>query len=224
MLSLGCDRRNMPLTGSRFLLRSRTRRDPACAAVVTDTVHGYVVDGGVVNVMNVGDIYVIHRAVVIELAMVPAATLVTSAKVAKTVIDAAIKSDCWPPVARVENEPDTIPAPIGRRPKESHLRGGHPRAWHPVVISEAGIPGPVTRCPDPAWSWTRRLHINRQGRRTKIDCDANRDLREDLTDEVVKFFPVYSYLVVYRPETKPLQIVSILHGHRDVPAILKDRL
>ncbi len=25
--------------------------------------------------------------------------------------------------------------------------------------------------------------------------------REDLTDEVVKFFPVYSYLVVYRPET-----------------------
>lgn len=48
--------------------------------------------------------------------------------------------------------------------------------------------------------------------------------REDLTDEVVKFFPVYSYLVVYRPETKPLQIVSILHRHRDVPAILKDRL
>ncbi len=25
--------------------------------------------------------------------------------------------------------------------------------------------------------------------------------REDLTDAVVKFFPVYSYLVVYRPET-----------------------
>jgi toxin ParE1/3/4 len=27
--------------------------------------------------------------------------------------------------------------------------------------------------------------------------------RKDLTDEVVKFFPVYSYLIVYRPETKP---------------------
>ena len=47
--------------------------------------------------------------------------------------------------------------------------------------------------------------------------------RKDLTDEAVKFFPAYSYLIVYRPETKPLQIVSILHGHRDVEQILKDR-
>jgi toxin ParE1/3/4 len=48
--------------------------------------------------------------------------------------------------------------------------------------------------------------------------------RKDLTDENVKFFPVYSYLIVYRPETKPLQIASILHGRRDVEQILKGRL
>jgi toxin ParE1/3/4 len=48
--------------------------------------------------------------------------------------------------------------------------------------------------------------------------------RKDLTDEDVKFFPVYSYLIAYRPETKPLQIVCILHGRRDVEQILKDRL
>jgi antitoxin ParD1/3/4/toxin ParE1/3/4 len=47
--------------------------------------------------------------------------------------------------------------------------------------------------------------------------------RRNLTDEPVKFFPVYSYLIVYRPETKPLQVVSILHGHRDVERILKGR-
>jgi antitoxin ParD1/3/4/toxin ParE1/3/4 len=47
---------------------------------------------------------------------------------------------------------------------------------------------------------------------------------KDLTDEAVKFFPVYSYLIVYRPETKPLQVVSILHGRRNVERILKDRL
>lgn len=47
---------------------------------------------------------------------------------------------------------------------------------------------------------------------------------KDLTEEAVKFFPVYSYLIVYRPETKPLQVVSILHGHRNVERILKDRL
>lgn len=48
--------------------------------------------------------------------------------------------------------------------------------------------------------------------------------RKDLTDESVKFFPVYSYLIVYRPETKPVQIAAILHGHRDIQALLKDRL
>ena len=44
------------------------------------------------------------------------------------------------------------------------------------------------------------------------------------TDEAVKFFPVYSYLIVYQPETKPLQVVAILHGHRNVERILKGRL
>jgi antitoxin ParD1/3/4/toxin ParE1/3/4 len=48
--------------------------------------------------------------------------------------------------------------------------------------------------------------------------------RKNLTNQSVKFFPVYSYLIVYRPDTKPLQIVSILHGRRDLEKILKDRL
>jgi toxin ParE1/3/4 len=48
--------------------------------------------------------------------------------------------------------------------------------------------------------------------------------RKNLTDEPVRFFPVYSYLIVYRPETKPLQVVSILHGRRDLEQILTDRL
>jgi plasmid stabilization system protein ParE len=48
-------------------------------------------------------------------------------------------------------------------------------------------------------------------------------LRKDLTDADVKFFPVYSYLIVYRPETDPLQIASVLHGRRDVEQILKGR-
>jgi antitoxin ParD1/3/4/toxin ParE1/3/4 len=48
--------------------------------------------------------------------------------------------------------------------------------------------------------------------------------RRNLTDEAVKFFPVYSFLVVYRPDTKPLQVVSILHGRRDMEQILKGRL
>jgi len=48
--------------------------------------------------------------------------------------------------------------------------------------------------------------------------------RRNLTERPVKFFPVYSYLIVYRPETKPLQIASILHGRRDLEQILRGRL
>lgn len=47
--------------------------------------------------------------------------------------------------------------------------------------------------------------------------------RKNLTDQPVKFFPVYSYLIVCRPESKPLQIVSVLHGHRNIERILKGR-
>jgi len=47
--------------------------------------------------------------------------------------------------------------------------------------------------------------------------------RKNLTNDAVKFFPVYSYLIIYRPETKPLQIVAILHGRRDVENVLRTR-
>lgn len=45
-------------------------------------------------------------------------------------------------------------------------------------------------------------------------------LHEDLTPLPVKFWLVYSYLIIYKPETKPLQILRILHGMRDVGDIL----
>jgi toxin ParE1/3/4 len=48
--------------------------------------------------------------------------------------------------------------------------------------------------------------------------------RKDLTEEPVKFFPVYSYLIVYLPESRPLQVVAIFHGNRAVERLLKERL
>ena len=48
--------------------------------------------------------------------------------------------------------------------------------------------------------------------------------RRDLTSAEVRFFPVYSYLIVYRPDTTPLQVVAILHGARDVARLLLKRL
>ena len=47
--------------------------------------------------------------------------------------------------------------------------------------------------------------------------------REDLTDRPLKFWSVYSYLVVYDPESRPLTIVAVLHGARDVEQLLKNQ-
>jgi plasmid stabilization system protein ParE len=32
-----------------------------------------------------------------------------------------------------------------------------------------------------------------------------------------------NYVIVYRPETNPLQVVAILHGKRDLKGVLKER-
>ena len=46
--------------------------------------------------------------------------------------------------------------------------------------------------------------------------------RDDLTSrDDVLFWPVYSYLIVYRADTKPLEILRVLHGNRDVSRILR---
>ena len=45
--------------------------------------------------------------------------------------------------------------------------------------------------------------------------------RADLTVRPVKFWSIYSYLVVYDPASTPLTVVAVLHGARDVENILK---
>ena len=45
--------------------------------------------------------------------------------------------------------------------------------------------------------------------------------RADLTDRPLKFWSVYSYLVVYDPASDPLTIIAVLHGARDVAESLK---
>lgn len=47
--------------------------------------------------------------------------------------------------------------------------------------------------------------------------------RTDLTRRPVLFFPLYSFLVVYQPETKPIRIMAVLRGRRNIKRILKER-
>jgi toxin ParE1/3/4 len=50
-------------------------------------------------------------------------------------------------------------------------------------------------------------------------------IREDLTDDPdVRFWSVFSYLVVYLSTTRPLTIIAIVHGRRDVAQFLGRRV
>lgn len=46
--------------------------------------------------------------------------------------------------------------------------------------------------------------------------------REDFTERPLKFWSVYSYLLVYDPATEPLAVVAVLHGARDVSRLLEE--
>ena len=47
--------------------------------------------------------------------------------------------------------------------------------------------------------------------------------REDLTAYSVLFWPVGAYLVIYRAASRPVEIVAVTQGSRDIPAFLHHR-
>lgn len=49
-------------------------------------------------------------------------------------------------------------------------------------------------------------------------------LRRDLAEErPILFWPMRDYLILYKPATNPLQILSIFRGSRDIPALVGRR-
>ena len=69
------------------------------------------------------------------------------------------------------------------------------------------------RSPDSAKRVRREL---REEMRKLADFPGMGHLREDVTDEPLRFWSLYSYLIVYRPDPRPLQVVRVLHGARDL--------
>src|SRR5664279_3864807 len=100
MLGLSRHRWNMSLRRSSLLGSSRTRVDPAIAAVVTNAVHLGIVDCCcVINIVNVRNINIVHCAVVVEAVVLPAAALVALSEVAVAVINATIEPYLRTPIA-----------------------------------------------------------------------------------------------------------------------------
>ena len=46
--------------------------------------------------------------------------------------------------------------------------------------------------------------------------------RTDLAAERYRFWPIFSYLIVYRPDVTPVHIVHVVQGARDMRSLLKN--
>jgi plasmid stabilization system protein ParE len=44
--------------------------------------------------------------------------------------------------------------------------------------------------------------------------------RADLTSKSVRFWPVYSYVIIYRDDSRPLKVVRVLHGAQDIGRLI----
>jgi antitoxin ParD1/3/4 len=44
--------------------------------------------------------------------------------------------------------------------------------------------------------------------------------RKDLTEKPVLFWPVGKYLIIYRADRQPIEVVRVVSGYRDVPRLL----
>src|SRR5258706_3657607 len=99
VLNLNRYRRNMSLARRRLFFRLRATVDSTVAAVVADASDRRIVDGRVVNIVNLSDVDIVHRSVVEKAIVVPTPSFVTFTEVAKTVNDPAVETDAWAPVA-----------------------------------------------------------------------------------------------------------------------------
>src|ERR1051326_4149164 len=166
----GC-RLHMSVTGCRLFRRCWPGADATISTVIADMIYGGVVDHSlVVDIVNIRDIYVIHRTIVVEGAVVPISALIAGATVAISVVDSAIEANMWTPVTGIPGIVISIPTPISRGPEHARGGGHHPSAGHPeialITIS------PVARRPQIAVSWNLGLRVNGKGGRSNRDSYA----------------------------------------------------
>ena len=164
------------LSLSREFLRVRSSRCTAGAAVEAGAIHGRVVvdDRGVVSVVNDRSVDVGDRAIIVVDAAVPVSARESYAGVAKSIVNSAIESHVCSPVAGMPQISSSAPAPIAGRPEQTDRWRHHPCAGHPVISCRPV--SPIAGRPDIPRRRTGRLHVNRKGRGSDMNGNADRDL------------------------------------------------
>jgi len=155
-----------PLARSCLLLSRRACRDSTLAAVIAYAIYDCLIDdliddGRVVNVPHIRYVDIVDGAVVVEAAITPIAALVAVPVITVSVVDTAIKSDFWTPVAWIPPVRAIRPTPVAWRPQVAGFRRHHPRPGDPVIAIIV-IPGPVAWRPDIAITRTCWLLVNRK--------------------------------------------------------------
>ncbi len=70
---------------------------------------------------------------------------------------------------------------------------------------------------DAADRWLARLE---EATRRLAEMPTIGHTRKDLTDKPVLFWPVGKYLIIYRDDRSPVEVVRVVNAYRDVPRLL----
>jgi plasmid stabilization system protein ParE len=46
-------------------------------------------------------------------------------------------------------------------------------------------------------------------------------LKQEANDDTLRFWSIYSYVIVYRENTNPLEILRVIHGARDIGSAVR---
>jgi plasmid stabilization system protein ParE len=46
-------------------------------------------------------------------------------------------------------------------------------------------------------------------------------VRADVDDPRYRFWSVFSYVIVYRPDPKPVEVIRVIHGSRDIGSLMQ---
>jgi plasmid stabilization system protein ParE len=68
--------------------------------------------------------------------------------------------------------------------------------------------------------WIAKLF---HGFHTIADSPGIGHTRKDLTNLAIKFWPIGTYLILYRVRNKQVEIIAVTHGVRDIPLFLQRR-
>jgi len=117
-------------------------------------------------------IYINHRCIVSEVTSLPASSNKSNTPVSVTITYTTVKTYMRSPITRVPPINTSCIFPITWCPQITDHWRTNPFAGNPIIADFIVI-GPITRYPQVAIIWTRRLLIYNQRRRSNVRSNAN---------------------------------------------------